>query len=419
MSLKILSCKVIIPLLLLTFVGFSCEKDQPAPNIILILSDDMGFSDPGCYGGEIETPNLDLLAENGIRFTQMYNCARCCPTRASLMTGKYQHRVGMAKNGRNLDLYTPTIAEILAENGYHTGMAGKWHLSLTQAVEPKEEQLKWMAHQADYGKFAPLETYPCNRGFDEHWGVIWGVVNYFDPFSLVHNENPIREVPDDFYMTEFITDKSLEMIEQFTEDEDPFFLYVAHTAPHWPLHALPEDIDKYKDTYSDGWEKLSKERYNRLIDMGLIDAERYTLPENTSGKSWEECTQKEKEANHMATHAAMVDRMDQGIGKIIRKLKERVNLIIRLSSFLLITVPPMNGAILLGLTAPGIPVTVRRSIIILSGLAVNLHGDTWVMPGPAHRIHHGGTGKRNPSKGVSILHLLPTGLMDSKGKRIP
>ena len=143
MSLKILSCKVIIQLILLTFVGISCEKDQPAPNIILILSDDMGFSDPGCYGGEIETPNLDLLAENGIRFTQMYNCARCCPTRASLMTGKYQHRVGLANNGRNLDLYTPTIAEILAENGYHTGMAGKWHLSLTQAVEPKEEQLKW------------------------------------------------------------------------------------------------------------------------------------------------------------------------------------------------------------------------------------------------------------------------------------
>ena len=310
-------------MLLLTFVGFSCEKDQPAPNIILILSDDMGFSDPGCYGGEIQTPNLDLLAENGIRFTQMYNCARCCPTRASLMTGKYQHRVGMANNGRNLDLYTPTIAEILAKNGYHTGMAGKWHLSLTQAVEPKEEQLKWMAHQADYGKFAPLETYPCNRGFDEHWGVIWGVVNYFDPFSLVHNEDPIGENPDDFYMTDFITDKSLEMIEQFTEDEDPFFLYVAHTAPHWPLHALPEDIDKYKDTYTGGWEKLSKERYNRLIDMGLIDAERYTLPENTSGKSWEECTQKEKEANHMATHAAMVDRIDQGIGKIIRKLKEK------------------------------------------------------------------------------------------------
>jgi arylsulfatase A-like enzyme len=116
-----------------------------------------------------ERPNIII-----IRLTQMYNCARCCPTRASLMTGKYQHRVGMALNGRTLSLYAPTLAEILSENGYHTGMAGKWHLSRTQALEPETDQLKWMAHQADYGDFAPLETYPCNRGFDEHWGVIWG-----------------------------------------------------------------------------------------------------------------------------------------------------------------------------------------------------------------------------------------------------
>ena len=323
MSVKIFSIRILIMLGLYLGVAISCARDQPAPNIIIIMADDLGFSDPGCFGGEIETPNIDMLAKNGIRFTQMYNCARCCPTRASLMTGQYQHRVGMAKNGRNLDLYAPTIAEILAEKGYHTGMAGKWHLSLTRAVEAKAEQLKWIAHQADYGNFAPLETYPCNRGFDEHWGVIWGVVNYFDPFSLVHNEEPIREVPDDFYMTDFITEKSLEMIEQFTEDEDPFFLYVAHTAPHWPLHALPEDIDKYKDTYRDGWEKLSRDRYQRLIDMGLIDAERYPLPENTSGKSWKDCSRKEQETNHMAAHAAMVDRMDQGIGEIIQKLKEK------------------------------------------------------------------------------------------------
>ena len=299
------------------------EKSQSAkkPNIIIIMADDLGFSDPGCFGGEIRTPNLDMLAANGIRFTQMYNCARCCPTRASLMTGKYQHRVGMANNGQNLSPDSPTLPEILVENGYHTGMAGKWHLSRTQAVEPKMEQLKWMAHQVDYGEFAPLETYPCNRGFDEHWGVIWGVVNYFDPFSLVHNEEPITLVPEDFYMTDFITDKSIEMIDQFTADDDPFFLYVAHTAPHWPLHALPEDIEKYKDTYTDGWGTLREDRYNRLVDMGLIDEERYPLPANTSGKSWEDCRQKQKEANHMAAHAAMVDRLDQGVGRIIEKLK--------------------------------------------------------------------------------------------------
>jgi arylsulfatase len=312
-----------IRMLFLLVVLISCEKDPPPPNIIIIMADDLGYSDPGCYGGEIETPNLDMLAENGIRFTQMYNCARCCPTRASLMTGKYQHRVGMARNGRNLDQNSPTVAEILQAHGYHTGMAGKWHLSLTQPVQPEEEQLKWMAHQADYGNFAPLETYPCNRGFDEHWGVIWGVVNFFDPFSLVHNEEPLDEVPEDFYMTDFISDKSVELIEKFTRDGQPFFLYVSHTAPHWPLHALPEDIDKYRDTYADGWDLLREKRYRRLIDLGLIDEKRYPLPDNSSGKVWKACTQKEKEANHMAAHAAMVDRMDQGIGRIIRALKEK------------------------------------------------------------------------------------------------
>jgi arylsulfatase A-like enzyme len=301
----------------------ACQADMPErPNIIIIMADDLGFSDPGCFGGEIQTPNLDILAEGGIRFTQMYNCARCCPTRASLMTGKYQHLVGMANNGRNLDLDSPTVAEILADNGYHTGMAGKWHLSQTQPVQPVEEQLKWMAHQVDYGTFAPLETYPCNRGFDEHWGIVWGVVNFFDPFSLVHNEEPITEVPEDFYMTDFITQKSLDMIDQFTGDEDPFFLYVAHTAPHWPLHALPEDIEKYRDTYTGGWEKLRNDRYERLIDMGLIDKERHTLPENSSKLSWEDCEVKQKEINHMTAHAAMVDRLDQGVGRIIEKLKE-------------------------------------------------------------------------------------------------
>ena len=106
-----------------------------------------------------------------------------------------------------------------------------------------------MAHQVDYGPFSPLENYPCNRGFEEHWGVIWGVVNYFDPFSLVHSEEPIKEVSDDFYMTGFITQKSIDLIDDYSKDDKPFFLYVAHTAPHWPLHALPEDIEKYKDTY--------------------------------------------------------------------------------------------------------------------------------------------------------------------------
>jgi arylsulfatase A-like enzyme len=180
-----------------------------------------------------------------------------------------------------------------------------------------------LAHKTDHGPFAPLESYPSNRGFEEHYGVIWGVVNYFDPFSLVHNEEPIKEIPSDFYMTDFITQKSLDLIDQFSKDDKPFFLYVAHTAPHWPLHARPEDIAKYKDKYKEGWDVLRSKRYQRMIDLKLIDPATCKLPPNSSGKAWDDCKDKEKEAANMAVHAAMVDRIDQGVGRIIQKLKDK------------------------------------------------------------------------------------------------
>ncbi len=292
------------------------------PNIVLIMLDDLGYSDLGCYGGEIRTPNIDQLAQNGVRFTQMYNCARCCPSRASLLTGQYPHQAGINGMGVNLNMNSATVAEVLKANGYHTGMTGKWHLSTTKALPDEKEHLRWLAHQSDHGPFSPLQNYPCNRGFEEHWGNIWGVVNFFDPFSLVHNEEPIREVPKDFYMTDFITQKSMDLLDSYKNDSKPFFLYVAHTAPHWPLHARPEDIAKYRDTYKDGWEVLRKSRYKRMVQMGLIDSTVYKLPENSSGKKWADCDQKEYESACMAVHAAMVDRVDQGVGQLIKKLKE-------------------------------------------------------------------------------------------------
>lgn len=298
------------------------QPKQQRPNILLLMLDDMGYSDLGCYGGEIHTPNIDQLAAKGVRFTQMYNCARCCPTRASLLTGLYPQKAGINGMGVNLNMNAATIAEILRDNGYQTGMTGKWHLSQTRPVEPPQEQLRWMAHQVDYGNFSPLKNYPSNRGFDQHWGVIWGVVNFFDPFSLVHNEQPIKEVPKDFYMTDFITKKSLDLIDAYSKEKKPFFLYVAHTAPHWPLHALPEDIAKYKDTYREGWEVLRKKRYQRMVQLGIIDSLSYRLPENSSGMDWEACQKKDYEAACMAVHAAMIDRVDQGVGQLIRKLKE-------------------------------------------------------------------------------------------------
>ncbi|MFV0592237.1 MAG: arylsulfatase [Draconibacterium sp.] len=297
------------------------EKDN-RPNILLIMLDDSGYSDLGCYGGEIQTPNIDQLAQSGVRFTQMHNCARCCPTRASLLTGLYPQAAGINGMGVNLNMNAATIAEVLKENGYHTGMTGKWHLSATKPLADKTEHLRWLAHRADHGSFSPLENYPSNRGFEEHWGVIWGVVDFFDPFSLVHNEEPIKEVPDDFYMTDFITQKSIDLLNEYSKDDKPFFLYVAENAPHWPLHALPEDIAKYKDTYTDGWEVLRKNRYSRMLEMGLIDSASYQLPPNSSGRKWDECEKKAYEAACMSVHAAMVDRVDQGVGKIIAELKK-------------------------------------------------------------------------------------------------
>ena len=317
--------KTLIYIFLSAFIVLSTDNLEAAnperPNILLIMVDDMGYSDLGCYGGEIQTPNIDKLAAGGIRFTEMHNEARCCPTRAALLTGHYSRQAGINGMGVNLSKNTATIAEILKKNGYATGMTGKWHLSQTKPVDNAKEQLRWMAHRADYGPFSPVENYPCNRGFEEHWGVIWGVVNYFDPFSLVHNEEPIKEVPDDFYMTDFITQKSIDLIDGYSRDDKPFFLYVAHTAPHWPLHALPEDIEKYKDTYKAGWDEIRKNRYKRMIELGLVDKASYPFSENSSGKKWEDCIEKEYEAACMAVHAAMIDRVDQGIGKIIDKLK--------------------------------------------------------------------------------------------------
>jgi arylsulfatase len=201
-------------------------------------------------------------------------------------------------------------------------MVGKWHLSRTQALEDSEEQLRWLAHRSDSSVFAPKASYPYQRGFEEHWGVIWGVVNYFDPFSLVHNGKAISDVPPDFYMTDFISDKAVELIDQFQKDEVPFFLYIAHTAPHWPLHALPEDIDKYRGLYNDGWDILRKNRYQGLIKEGIIDPKSAPPAPNESAKKWADCCKKKWEARHMETHAAMVDRMDQGIGRVVEKLKE-------------------------------------------------------------------------------------------------
>ena len=307
------------------------KKGVKRPNIILVMADDLGYSDIGCYGGEIKTPNLDQLAQSGLRFTNCYNMGRCCPTRASMLTGLYPHQAGIGKMTFNegesgyrgqLNEHTVTLAEALRTAGYRTGMVGKWHISETVERKDKAEQLKWLAHQADYGNFADPNSYPSGRGFEKFYGTIWGVADYFDPFSLVHGKEQVKTVPKNFYYTNAIGDTAVSFVNQFSRSDKPFFMYVAYTAPHWPVQALPEDIKKYENVYKDGWQALRKRRYDRLMALKLIDPATTTLPAFMfPKKDWATNPTREWDAHAMAVHAAMVDRMDQNIGHLIAELK--------------------------------------------------------------------------------------------------
>lgn len=312
----------------LSYAGLRTDR----PNIILILADDLGYSDLGCYGGEIHTPNIDGMARQGIQFTQFYNTSRCCPTRASLLTGQYNHDAGIGhmtthQDGGGYKGYlgknTVTLAEVLKAAGYRTAMVGKWHVSNTLTRPTPEEQLIWLNHQAEHPLFSPLEQYPTNRGFEKFYGTIWGVIDFFDPFSLVEGVTPVKNVPAGYYHTDAINDTAAAYVREFSKGDEPFFLYVAHNAPHWPIQALPEDIEKYKDTYTDGWDAIREQRYRSMADLGLIDSSITKLsPRHPGELRWEDNPHQAWDARAMAVHAAMVDRMDQGIGRIINALAE-------------------------------------------------------------------------------------------------
>jgi len=311
------------------------------PNVIVILADDMGFSDVGCYGGEIRTPNIDSLAADGVRFTQFYNMARCCPTRAALMTGLYPHQAGVGTMNQDLGKSAyqgelndrcVTIAQVLRDAGYHTGMAGKWHLChLT--ISSGGARAKQLVNFEAKGEISPTKTnWPCNRGFEEHWGTIPGVEDYFDPYGLVHNDQTIKPEGKDFYYTDFITDHSVQMIDQFAGDQKPFFLYVAYTAPHWPMQAREANIEHYAHTYDIGWDKIREQRFARQLALGVVNKDqglspRADYPRLSEGASvltaWDDAPDKPWQARRMAVYAAMVETMDRGIGRILGKLRER------------------------------------------------------------------------------------------------
>ncbi|RYY22218.1 MAG: arylsulfatase, partial [Sphingobacteriaceae bacterium] len=209
--LAVLASVFLASFLLLSLKNRSIKTVSPPkpnrPNIIVIMADDLGFSDVGCYGGEVNTPNINYLANNGICYTQFYNTSRCCPTRASLLTGLYNHQAGIGKMTDaedepgyqgHITENAVTLAEVLKMAGYHTAMSGKWHVSNTNGQKNPKDQMDWLNHHKDFGDFSPLSQYPTNRGFEKYFGNIWGVVDYFDPFSLVSGTTPIKSVPKNY-----------------------------------------------------------------------------------------------------------------------------------------------------------------------------------------------------------------------------
>ncbi|HAK93523.1 MAG TPA: arylsulfatase [Planctomycetes bacterium] len=286
------------------------------PSIVVILCDDMGFSDLGCYGGEIRTPNLDALAARGLRFTQFYNTGRCCPTRASILTGLYPHQasVGHMVSDSGLDGYRgdlgrdcATIAEALRPAGYATCAVGKWHV--TKHANPE----------------GPKDNWPLQRGFDRFYGTIAGGGSFYDPGTLTRDNTMISPfadpeyTPETFYYTDAISDHAARFIDEHCRagPEQPFFMYAAYTAAHWPMHALPEDIAKYKGMYDAGYGPVRARRFARAKELGLIDPAWELSPQ---AGDWEKCPHKEWEARCMEVYAAMIDRMDAGIGRIVAAL---------------------------------------------------------------------------------------------------
>lgn len=310
-------CRCICNRLLLTLlfwgsvIAGSCAIEaaaqvQEPPNVLVIMADDMGYSDLGAYGGEIDTPELDALAADGLQFTNFYTNNMCVPTRASLLTGVYPQEA--RRNGVLTD-QAVTIAEVLGSAGYSTWMTGKWHLG------------PWTEDRS-----MSKESWPLQQGFGRFFGTIIGANSYFAPNSLTRgNRSAEKEyLREDFYYTDAIGNNAIRFMEQSLDEDRPFFGYVAFTAAHWPLHALPEDIAKYEGKYDEGWDVLRQRRYERMIDLNLIPSSWPLSPRNEQVPAWDSLSEERKawEARQMEVYAAQVDRMDQNIGRIVEALRE-------------------------------------------------------------------------------------------------
>lgn len=319
----------ILCFVLLAAVARCCADDQP-PNIVVILADDLGYSDLGCYGGEIRTPHLDALAQRGLRMTQMYNAARCCSTRASLLTGLYPHQAGVG--AMSADNQKPgyrgfltercvTVPTLLKQAGYRTYMSGKWHLR---------------------GQGNPNCT-PTQRGFDEFFGHFRAYASYYRPdlFIRLPADRPQPSyTASNFYATDAITDYAIRFIQSAGDNESPFFLYLAYNAPHFPLQAPKEMIDAYMDVYESGWDALRQTRFKRMLELGILrDGAELSprghvtrVPERNAESpyfgrqvpAWDalDADRRKDLVRRMATYAAMVEIMDRNIGRLIDHLHD-------------------------------------------------------------------------------------------------
>lgn len=366
------------------------NAETSRPNIVLIMADDLGYSDLGCYGSEIATPNLDRLAAGGIRFTQFYNTARCCPTRASLLTGLYPHQVGIGHmvSDRGLPGYRGdlssncvTIAEVLKSAGYSTYMSGKWHVTRYTGLLDNDPEL------------TRQHNWPCNRGFDCFFGLVHGGGSYFNPVLALDNAPYALKSPD-VYLTDALSGKAAEYIGEHAKSrkDKPFFLYLAYTAPHWPLQALPEDIARYKGKYDQGWDALRQSRYERMLQLGVVSPDWKLSPRDPAVPAWENAPHKEWQARRMEVYAAQVDRLDQGIGRVIRELEST-----GLMDNTLIVFLADNGACDEELRLNG-PRGLSRPDTMADGRKI-AHGndDPTIMPGPEETFQSYGPAWANAS----------------------
>lgn len=283
------------------------------PNVLLVMADDMGWSDIGCYGGEIDTPNIDALAGRGVRMTQFYNTARCSPSRASLLTGLHPHQTGVGELVNDdgpggypgtLSGETATLAEIFAGAGYRTFLTGKWHLS----------------NEREH----PSGGWPTRRGFHRFWGTIAGAGSYFQPTTLHDGERPVDpgELGPDFHYTDAIGEHAAAAVREAAASGDPFFGYVAFTAPHWPLHARPSDTARFRDRYRAGWDELRHRRRERQIEAGLVAREATLETRDPAVPAWSAEQDRDWQVERMAVYAAQVHAMDRAFGAVLDALED-------------------------------------------------------------------------------------------------